>query len=67
MIRSPRDFGQRHSHLLFGCNGHNVVTTIINGVVKMENRELVGVDKAAVLAHCREEAADLWKRINEGR
>ena len=64
---TPMTSGNVNSHLLFGCNGHNVVTTIINGVVKMENRELVGIDKAAVLAHCREEAADLWKRINEGR
>ena len=56
-----------NSHLLFGCNGHNVVTTIINGRVRMENRTLVDIDKEAVLAHCREEAADLWKRINAGR
>ena len=56
-----------NSHLLFGCNGHNVVTTIINGVVRMKDRELVDIDKEAVLAHCREEAADLWQRINAGR
>ena len=56
-----------NSHLLFGCNGHNVVTTIINGVVRMKDRELVDIDKEAVLTHCREEAADLWRRINAGR
>ena len=33
----------------------------------MKDRELVDIDKEAVLAHCREEAADLWQRINAGR
>ena len=44
-----------------------LLTTIINGVVRMKDRELVDIDKEAVLAHCREEAADLWQRINAGR
>lgn len=64
---TPMTAANINSHLLFGCNGHNVVTTIINGSVKMENRNFVGIDKQAVLAHCREEATDLWTRINAGR
>ncbi len=56
-----------NSHVLFGMNGHNVVTTVIDGRVRMKDRELIGIDKEAVLAHCRERAADLAKRINAGR
>ena len=56
-----------NSHILFGMTGRSVVTTIINGVVKMKDRELIGIDKEAVLAHCREQSADLWNRINAGR
>ena len=64
---TPMTADNVNSHLLFGCNGSNVVTTIIDGQVKMENRQLKGIDKEAVLAHCREQAAGLWQRINEGR
>ncbi len=56
-----------NSHVLFGMNGRMVTTTIIDGKVRMKNRELVGIDKEAVLAHCRERAADLSRRINAGR
>ena len=51
-------------HVLFGMGGHNVIHTVINGQVKMQDRVLVGVDKQAVLAKCRETAQDLWNRIN---
>ena len=53
--------------ITIGMTGRSVVTTVINGVVKMKDRELIGIDKEAVLAHCREQSADLWNRINAGR
>ena len=64
---TPMHEGNLNSHVLFGMNGAMVDTTIINGQVKMLNRELIGVDKPAVMAHCREQAQDMWNRINEGR
>ena len=64
---TPMTADNINSHVLFGMTGRSVVTTVINGVVKMKDRELIGIDKAAVLAHCREQSADLWKRINAGR
>lgn len=64
---SPMDESNVNSHVLFGMNGHSVVTTIIDGKVRMKDRELVGIDKEAVLAHCRERAADLGRRVNAGR
>ena len=61
---TPMDASNADGHILFGMNGRNVIHTVIDGQVKMRDRELIGVDKQAVLAHCRETAADLWSRIN---
>ncbi|MEG0167137.1 MAG: putative aminohydrolase SsnA [Ruthenibacterium sp.] len=52
-------------HTLFGLSGRSIVTTIINGTVRMENREVVGIDTEKVMAECREQAQDLWTRINQ--
>jgi len=51
-------------HILFGMSGGSIVTTIINGVVKMKDRELIGIDAAAIMAKCRERAAAMAARIN---
>lgn len=56
-----------NGHILFGMNGSNVATTIINGKIKMLDRQLVGIDKQEVLANCRILAADLWTSINKNR
>ena len=42
-------------------------STVIGGDIKMKDRVLTQIDQEAVLAHCREDAEDLWKRINAGR
>ena len=64
---TPMGESNVNSHVMFGMNGQNCVTTVINGKVRMRDRELIGIDKAAVMAHCREQAQDLWARINAGR
>ena len=51
-------------HILFGMTGRSVITTIINGVVKMKDRELIGIDEQAIMAKCREQAANMATRIN---
>jgi len=51
-------------HILFGMSGRCIATTIINGVVKMKDRELIGIDAAAILAKCRERSEAMWTRIN---
>lgn len=61
---TPMHAGNVNGHILFGMNGLCAVTTVIDGVVRMKDRELVGVDKAQVMAKCRESAADLARRIN---
>ncbi|MEG2315711.1 MAG: putative aminohydrolase SsnA, partial [Clostridia bacterium] len=61
---TPMTADNLNGHTLFGMNGRSVVTTVIGGEVRMRDRELIGVDKARVLARCREQAASLWNRIN---
>jgi len=61
---TPIDIDNCDSHILFGMSGRSIVTTIINGIVKMKDRELISIDAEAILAKSRERAADLAKRIN---
>jgi len=61
---TPLTADNSNGHTLFGMTGRQIVTTIINGEVKMENRELIGVDEEEILAKCRELAKNLWNRIN---
>jgi len=51
-------------HILFGMSGRSIVTTVINGVVKMKDRKLIGIDEQAILAKSREQSAAMAKRIN---
>jgi len=63
---TPMDAGNCDAHILFGMSGRSIVTTIINGAVKMKDRELIDIDAEAILAKCRERAAQLAIRINAG-
>jgi putative selenium metabolism protein SsnA len=60
---TPVNAGTINSHLLFGVSGRHVDTTIINGRIVMRERELTGIDEAALLAASRERAQKLWQRI----
>ncbi len=55
--------GNLNGHLLFGANGMNVITTISNGVVRMQDRQLVGMNKEEILGQVRTVANGLWKRL----
>jgi putative selenium metabolism protein SsnA len=61
---TPMSADNCDGHILFGMSGRSVITTVINGVVKMQDRRLVGIDMEAILAKCRELSGALWKRIN---
>lgn len=52
-----------NGHLLFGLSGRSVRTTIIGGRIVMQDRELRGIDEAAIMAQAREAAARLWQRL----
>lgn len=60
---TPIDESNINSHLLFGINGRFVDTTIINGMVIMENRKLVNIDEERIMARSRELASSVWKRF----
>ena len=50
--------------LVYTASGDCVDTTIVNGKILMENRELTTIDLAEVRAHCRELAPKLIERSN---
>ncbi|HEY8364881.1 MAG TPA: putative aminohydrolase SsnA [Haloplasmataceae bacterium] len=52
-----------NSHLLFGISGRNVLTTIVNGKIIMENRILKNIDEEEIYAKSRALANELWKRF----
>ena len=51
-------------HILFGMSGRSISTTIINGQVKMKDREFVEIDEEAIMAKSRQHAAEVARRIN---
>jgi len=50
-------------HMLFGVTGRQVDWTIVNGKVRMKERELVGIDEEKIRAESRERARQLWSRL----
>lgn len=59
---TPLTAANTNGHLLFGANGGHVITTISNGVVRYQDRQWQGIDKAKLLADVREVASQLWQR-----
>ncbi|MDD3795418.1 MAG: putative aminohydrolase SsnA [Lachnospiraceae bacterium] len=63
---TPLNENNTDGHLLFGTNGHSVVTTMAAGKIRMRDRILVDLDEVKLLAEARSQAQDLWKRVNAG-
>jgi len=61
--QTPMTADNCDGHILFGMSGRSITTTIINGEVKMENRQLINIDAEEILAKCREKSGELWRRI----
>jgi putative selenium metabolism protein SsnA len=61
---TPMTDSNYNSHILFGINGGAVTDTIINGAVRMRNREVQGVDEEKIWADAQKQAQSLWTRIN---
>jgi cytosine/adenosine deaminase-related metal-dependent hydrolase len=61
---TPMTADNANGHILFGVSGKSAVTTIIDGVVRMKDRELLGVDEERIMAKCREHAGAMAERIN---
>ncbi len=50
------------SHLVYAVRGGDVLHSIVNGRILMQNRKLCTVDEAAILARVREIATDIARR-----
>ncbi|MDD3347481.1 putative aminohydrolase SsnA [Oscillibacter sp.] len=51
-------------HILFGMTGRQCQTTMINGKILMQDRQLTEIDEEAVNAHILESAKRLWGALN---
>jgi putative selenium metabolism protein SsnA len=60
---TPMNSTNMNSHILFGMNGRNTITTIINGKVRMKDRKFTVIEDTEILLECREEANHLWKAL----
>jgi len=61
---TPMNGDNCNSHILFGMNGRHISTTIIDGNIKMKDRELIGIDEAQIMANVRQQAQSFWTRVN---
>ena len=52
-------------HFLYGIIDAVVDTTIINGKIVMQDKQIVGIDEAEANAKSREVAARVWQRFSE--
>lgn len=52
-----------NSHILFGCMGRNVVSTMIDGRFVMKDRELLTADENKIFSESRTIAQEFWKRV----
>ncbi|MDR2589922.1 MAG: putative aminohydrolase SsnA [Oscillospiraceae bacterium] len=62
--QTPMTAANCDGHILFGMSGRSITTTIINGKVKMKNREFIGIDTEKIYAKSREHSNNVWERIN---
>jgi 5-methylthioadenosine/S-adenosylhomocysteine deaminase len=60
---TPGDAEHLLSHLVFAANGSCVNTTIIDGVVVLDDRRFTAVDEAEVLAKANESFLRVLDRI----
>jgi putative selenium metabolism protein SsnA len=61
---TPMTKDNYNAHILFGMNGGAVTDTIINGEIRMRNREVQGVDEEKIWHAAQAQAQSLWNRIN---
>ncbi|MEG1254531.1 putative aminohydrolase SsnA [Clostridium sp.] len=60
---TPINADNINGHLLFGVNGRHVDTTIVDGKVIMEERNLLNLDEKEIIAKSRERATQVWKKF----
>ena len=55
------------SHLVYAARGSDVVTSMVNGRILMEDRRLTTIDEAAVMERAKEIAEEIRQSINTDR
>jgi putative selenium metabolism protein SsnA len=60
---TPMHGGTFLGHFLFGLCGARVDSTIVNGKVRMQGGQLVGLNEKKICTESRKQAADFWKRF----
>ncbi len=60
---TPMNQSNLNSHILFGMNGKDTITTIINGKVRMKDRNIIDREEE-LLKYSRKEAELLWKDLS---
>lgn len=60
---TPINKNNINSHLIFGVNGKNTLTTIINGRVIMKDRILIDLDEKEIFRKSREVSSKLWSKF----
>lgn len=60
---TPLSHENLDGHMLFGMQGHDCTTTVINGRLLYHNRRFVDIDEAAINAFCLEQANHLWPQL----
>ncbi|MGZ3610593.1 MAG: putative aminohydrolase SsnA [Ktedonobacteraceae bacterium] len=60
---TPLTSGNFPWHLIFGMDGHQVNSTMVNGRWLMRNRHLLTVDEARIHARAKELSQALWNRM----
>jgi putative selenium metabolism protein SsnA len=61
---TPLNDGNLPWHIIFGFHESMVTTTIVNGEVLMQDRQLVNLDEEAIAARARQLAPKVWERYN---
>src|SRR3989440_1220091 len=60
---TPLSSGNFPWHLIFGMDGHQVNSTMVNGRWLMRNRQLLTIDESRIHARARELSQALWNRM----
>lgn len=62
---TPINADNYNGHILFGMQGNSIKTTVINGKVVMQDRQLKSLDEEKILADIRQGSQALWQTINK--
>ena len=60
-----RPFYDAASHLVYSANGQDVMTSIVNGKLLMQDYEVLCMDEMKIIEQASVAAEDLIQRVNE--